>query len=64
MEGVNLGDRVSVCVCVWSHHLPDLHDVVLRHRADDPGLVGVPREVRDLGCVSSMDELGKGLGNI
>lgn len=40
-----------------SHHLPDLHYVVLRHGADDPGLVGVPGEVRDLGCVASVDEL-------
>lgn len=37
--------------------MPDLHNVVFRHRADDPGLVGVPGEVRDLGCVASMDKL-------
>jgi len=36
--------RVFVIVDVLSH-LPDLHNVVFRHRADDPGLVGVPREV-------------------
>lgn len=42
---------------MWSYHLPDLHNVVFRHRADDPGLVGVPGEVRDLGCVASMDKL-------
>jgi len=41
----------------WTHHLPDLHDVVLGHRADDPGLVGVPGEVGDLGCVAAVDEL-------
>lgn len=40
-----------------TYHLPDLHNIVLRHRADDPGLVGVPGEVRDLGCVASMYEL-------
>lgn len=40
-----------------SYHLPDLHNVVFRHRADDPGLVGVPGEVRDFGCVASMDKL-------
>src|SRR4029434_6620884 len=28
---------VCVCVCVCGlYHLPDLHDVVLGHRADDP----------------------------
>lgn len=37
-------------------HLPHLHDVVFRHRADDPGLVGIPREVGDLCCVSAVDE--------
>ena len=40
-----------------SYHLPDLHNVVFRNRADDPGLVGVPGEVGDLGGVASMDEL-------
>lgn len=43
-----------------SYHLPDLHNVVFRHRADDPGLVGVPGEVWDLGCVASMDKLHTG----
>lgn len=42
-----------------SYHLPNLHNVVFGHRADDPGLVGVPREVRDLGCVSSMNKLDR-----
>lgn len=45
---------------VGTHHLPNLHDVVLRHGADDPGLTGVPGEVGDLGCVASMDELQRG----
>ena len=40
-----------------AHHLPDLHDVVFGHRTDDPWLIGVPGEVRDLGRVTSMDEL-------
>lgn len=47
---------------MWSqplYHLPDLHDVVFRHRADDPGLIRVPGEVRDLSCMASMDELVK-----
>lgn len=51
------------CVVVdsrWTHHLPDLHDVVLRHGADDPGFIGVPGEVRDLGCVAPVDELKGG----
>lgn len=43
-----------------SYHLPDLHNVVFRHRTDDPGLVGVPGEVWDLGCVASMDKLDTG----
>lgn len=33
-----------------------LHDVILGHGADDPGLVGVPGEVGDLGGVSPVDE--------
>ena len=52
--------RTTLFDRMWSqpsYHLPNLHNVVLRHRADDPGLVGVPREVRDLGCVASVDEL-------
>ena len=36
--------------------MPDLHDVVLRDAADDPGVVGVPAEVRDLSRVTSVDE--------
>lgn len=40
-----------------SYHLPHLHDVVLWYRADDPRLVGVPREVWDLSRVSAVDEL-------
>lgn len=50
----------NYCIKMWSqpsYHLPDLHNVVFRHRADDPGLVGVPGEVGDLGCVASMDKL-------
>ena len=46
-----------------AHHLPDLHDVVFRHRTDDPWLIGVPGEVRDLGCVTSMNELDEREGN-
>lgn len=42
-----------------SYHLPNLHNVVFRHGTDDPGLIGVPGEVRDLGCVTSMDKLDK-----
>ena len=45
-----------------AHHLPDLHDVVFRHRADDPWLIGVPGKVRDLGCVTSVDELDERQG--
>lgn len=42
-----------------SYHLPHLHNVVLRHRTGDPGFIGVPGKVRDLGCVASVDKLVK-----
>jgi hypothetical protein len=54
--GVDLALLVIVDVL---GHLPHLHDVVLGHRADHPGLVGVPREVGDLGGVASVNELNK-----
>ena len=38
-------------------HLPDLHVVVFGHGAHDPRLVRVPREVRDLRRVTSVNEL-------
>lgn len=47
----------SILIPQSSYHLPHLHDVVLWYRADDPRLVGVPREVGDLSCVSAVDEL-------
>merc|ERR1711973_1063365 len=37
-------------------HLPNLHDVVLGHRADNPGIIGVPGKIGDLGRVASVDE--------
>jgi len=40
-----------------AHHLPDLHDVVLSHGADDHGFGGIPGKVRDLACVSTVNEL-------
>lgn len=40
-----------------THHLPHLHDVILRNRTDNPRLILVPREVRDFGGVASVDEL-------
>lgn len=39
------------------YHLPDLHDVVLRDGADNPRFDGVPGEVRDFGCVTTMNKL-------
>ena len=36
--------------------MPHLHNIVLADGADDPGIVGVPAEVRDLGGVATMDE--------
>lgn len=41
--------------CIY--HLPDLHDVVLRDGADNPRFNGVPGEVRDFGCVATMNKL-------
>ena len=38
-------------------HLPDLHVVVFGHGAHNPRLVRVPREVRDLRRVTSVNEL-------
>merc|ERR1712012_1369072 len=35
---------------------PHLHYIVLGDRADDPGFSWVPREVRDLGGVTAVDE--------
>ena len=34
-------------------HLPNLHNVVLRDGADDPGVVGVPAVKKDLGLGKS-----------
>lgn len=39
------------------YHLPDLHDVVLRDGADHPRLNGVPGEVGDFGCVTTVNKL-------
>ena len=47
--------RLLVIVDVL-RHLPDLHDVVLGHGADHPGVIGVPTEVGDLGSVTSVNE--------
>ncbi len=41
---------------VKTYHLPDLENVVLRDRADDPRFTGVPRKVGDLCRVSTVDE--------
>lgn len=54
LRGGRLGLFVVVDVL---GHLPDLHYVVLGHRADHPRFVGVPREVGYLGRMSSVDEL-------
>ena len=36
--------------------MPDLHDIVFGHTADDPGVVGVPAEVGDLSRMTTVDE--------
>lgn len=38
------------------YHLPYLKNVVLRNRANDPGIIDVPGEVGDLGSVTGVDE--------
>jgi len=42
-----------------SYHLPNLHDVIFGNTADDPRLVGIPRKVRYLGRVTTVDKLQK-----
>jgi len=41
------------------NHLPDLHDVVFRHRTNNPRFILVPGKVGDLGRVAAMNELHK-----
>ena len=40
-----------------AYHLPNLHDVVFWHGADDPRFILVPWEVWDLGRVTAVNEL-------
>jgi len=40
-----------------TYHLPDLHDVVFRHRANNPRFILVPGKVGDLGRVTAMNKL-------
>ena len=40
----------------WKYSTTHLHDVVLADGTDDPGVVGVPAEVGDLGRVAAVDE--------
>jgi hypothetical protein len=47
---------------ISTHHLPYLHDVIFRHRANDPRFIGIPAEVRNLGSVPSMNKLNKNKG--
>lgn len=42
-----------------AYHLPNLHDVIFGNTADDPRLVGIPRKVRYLGRVTTVDKLQK-----
>ena len=48
--------RGTVTLAESLNMLTHLHDVVLADRADDPGVVGVPAEVGDLGRVAAVDE--------
>jgi len=38
-------------------HLPHLHYVVFRDRTNYPGLIGIPRKVRYLSSMATMDKL-------
>jgi hypothetical protein len=40
-----------------AYHLPNLKNVVLGHRGDNPRVILVPREVADLRRVASVNEL-------
>ena len=40
-------------------HLPHLHDVVFRHRTDDPRFIDIPRKIWDLCGMTTMNELKK-----
>lgn len=50
-----------IIVNIFSH-LPYLHDVIFRHRANDTRFIGIPAEVRNLGSVPSMNKLNKNKG--
>ena len=39
------------------YHLPNLEDVILCHGCDDPRLIGIPSEIRNLIRMTSMNEL-------
>ena len=39
-----------------TYHLPNLHDIIFRNGADNPRLVWIPCEVRDLGSMTTMHE--------
>jgi len=41
---------------IETHHLPYLQYVVLGDASNDPMIIEIPTEVRNLGCVSSVDE--------
>lgn len=59
---VKLDSSLKQILLSSAYHLPDLHDVVLRHACDDPRLVRVPRKVRDLWSVPAVDKLLLGVG--
>lgn len=56
LELIWINFALLIIVDVLSH-LPDLHDIILRNGADHPSLIRVPREVRDLGSMASMNKL-------
>ena len=49
-------DQVSFWSCNWSRWLPNLQDVIVRNWGNDPFLILIPREVRDLFWMSTMNK--------
>ena len=49
--------RARVSGASEGYHLPNLHDVIFRDRADHPGFAWIPREVRYLRRVTAVNEL-------
>jgi len=47
---------ISYCL---PYHLPNLHDIIFRNWTNYPRFIGIPWKIRDLGCMSTMNELNE-----